>query len=100
MTFTNTYRGVKVRLISDDECSKFMGADIYHLGLRGIPCTMDDNQKVHMHNKFAIIDKLVLITGSFNWTSQAVNQNQENLIVVENKELIKAYQEEFEKLWI
>jgi cardiolipin hydrolase len=39
----NIYRGVKVRLISDDECSKFMGADIYELGLRGIPCTTDDN---------------------------------------------------------
>ena len=25
----NQYRGVKVRVITDDECSKFMGAEIY-----------------------------------------------------------------------
>jgi len=63
----------QIRVISDDECSKFMGADVYHLGLVGIPCTTDNNQRVHMHNKFAIIDGVVLVTGSFNWTSQAVN---------------------------
>jgi cardiolipin hydrolase len=66
-------RGVKVRVISDDACSKFMGADIFHLGQLGIPVTVDSNLKVHMHNKFAIIDDLILLTGSFNWTSQAVN---------------------------
>ena len=49
-------RGAKVRLITDDECSKFPGADIFIMGAKGIPCTMDKNEKVHMHNKFAIID--------------------------------------------
>lgn len=37
------HRGAKVRVISDDECSKFMGADIYQLALEGIPCTTDNN---------------------------------------------------------
>jgi cardiolipin hydrolase len=41
---------------------------------------MDNNFRLHMHHKFAIIDKIVLLTGSFNWTAQAVNGNQENLI--------------------
>lgn len=60
---------------------------------------MDDNAKFHMHNKFAIIDSVVLVTGSFNWTSQAVSGNQENLIVIENPLFIKEYQEEYDKLW-
>lgn len=62
---------------------------------------MDDNEKLHMHNKFAIIDSKILVTGSFNWTMQAATGNQENAAVLEpSPELIKAYQDEFEKLWI
>lgn len=62
-------RGCKVRVITDDECSKFIGTDVYLLGKAGIPVTMDNNKRFHMHNKFVIIDSQVLITGSFNWTS-------------------------------
>ena len=62
-----------------------MGADIFRLGALGIPCSMDNNARFHMHNKFAIIDMQFLVTGSFNWSSQAVTGNQENLIVVDNK---------------
>ena len=60
--------GCKIRVITDDECSKFKGCDIYELNANGIECTMDDNKKLHMHHKFALIDKKILITGSFNWT--------------------------------
>jgi cardiolipin hydrolase len=53
-----------------------------------------------MHNKFVVIDSEVLITGSFNWTSQAVNSNQENLLILQNESLCELYQLEFEKLWL
>jgi len=93
-------RGVKLRVISDDECSKFLGADIYRLALKGVPCTTDNHVKLHMHNKFCLIDDTFLVTGSFNWTSQAATGNQENLIVIEAPDLVKQYAQEFEKLWI
>ena len=92
--------GVKVRIITDDEWSKFFGADIWPLVMEGVEVTMDDNKKLHMHNKFVIIDDLVLATGSFNWTSQAVTGNQENLWVIDNPLFIKNYKAEFEKLWV
>jgi len=62
-------KGVKVRLICDDECAKFNGADVWRLGAEGVPCTLDDNKHAHMHNKYCLIDSKILITGSFNWTS-------------------------------
>lgn len=52
-----------------------------------------------MHNKFVVIDGRILITGSFNWTTQAVTSNQENLCIIDNEELAKKYTAEFERLW-
>jgi cardiolipin hydrolase len=52
-----------------------------------------------MHNKYAIIDESVIVTGSFNWTTQAINNNQENLLFYEHKELAAPSVKEFNKLW-
>jgi len=91
-------RGVKVRLISDDECVKNKGSDVQDLADKGIP-TRTDKSSSHMHNKYVVVDNRILITGSFNWTWQAVKYNQENLIIVEKAELVKKYHESFEKVW-
>lgn len=37
-----------------------------------------------MHNKFCIIDKKVVITGSYNWTNKA-KTNFENIVIIENE---------------
>jgi phosphatidylserine/phosphatidylglycerophosphate/cardiolipin synthase-like enzyme len=52
-----------------------------------------------MHNKFAIIDNRLLLTGSYNWTASANNRNDENLMVIDDPEVIARYQNQFEKLW-
>ena len=52
-----------------------------------------------MHHKFAVIDNSVVVTGSFNWTAQAVRYNQENLLFFENKNLAEKYTKAFEGLW-
>ena len=68
-------RGVKVRVISDDECMENQGSDIKWLAGQGVPCRVDSASQFHMHNKFAIIDDTFLVTGSFNWTVQAGKSN-------------------------
>ena len=74
-------------------------SNVYSLAATGISVKIDDSVRYHMHHKFCVIDKSVVITGSFNWTDQAVNHNQENLLFIENKELALKYSNEFEKLW-
>ncbi|KAI8048722.1 hypothetical protein BDF22DRAFT_702438 [Syncephalis plumigaleata] len=92
-------RGVKIRLISDDTQSKCLGADPYRLrDDHNIPVVTDHNI-AHMHNKFAILDGHVLITGSYNWTKAAHYNNNENMIIMNHAPTIKAYEQEFERLW-
>jgi len=52
-----------------------------------------------MHNKFAVIDNRVLITGSFNWTTSAERENQENLLIITDETVVKQYSQRFEMLW-
>jgi len=92
-------RGVKVRIVTDDEAMKGKGADSERMSAAGIPVRCDSEEKYHMHNKFMIVDSLFLITGSFNWTFQAGKSNQENIVVLDGEYFIKKYNEEFNKLW-
>ena len=92
-------RGVKIRCIGDDGNSKVKGSDVRLLASVGIPCKTDNNLRFHMHNKMAIIDNSVVITGSFNWTSQAVNKNQDNILFIEDKNIASQYTDYYNKIW-
>ena len=92
-------RGVKVRCIGDDGNSKVKGSDVRLLASVGIPCKTDNNLRFHMHNKMAILDNSVVITGSFNWTSQAVNKNQDNILFIEDKNIANQYTDYYNQIW-
>ena len=92
-------RGVKVRIITDDEKSHDLGSDVDRLRAAGIPCKMDVGNAAHMHHKFALFDARRLMNGSFNWTRSASEQNEENLIVTADPVLVAAFTERFEWLW-
>jgi mitochondrial cardiolipin hydrolase len=92
-------RGVQVRIITDDEKARDAGSDIDQLQMVGIPCKMDVGNPAHMHHKFALFDNRRLMTGSFNWTRSASEQNEENLIVTTDPSLVGAFMSRFESLW-
>ena len=52
-----------------------------------------------MHNKFCVIDDIVLINGSYNWTYYAEDKNKENILVIEEEsDLAAQFLREFENL--
>jgi len=53
----------------------------------------------YMHNKFAVVDDSLCITGSYNWSESAELKNDENLLVIACPELARAYKARFEILW-
>lgn len=91
-------RGVRVRVISDDDKQYDTGSDIERLRARGIPVRLDDAPS-HMHHKFALFDGRVLANGSFNWTRSATHNNDENLVVTDDPNLMRVFALQFEKLW-
>jgi phosphatidylserine/phosphatidylglycerophosphate/cardiolipin synthase-like enzyme len=92
-------RGLKVRIITDDEKVHDYGSDIETIKKAGIEVRVDHSPH-HMHHKFAIFDKRRVLTGSYNWTHSAAAHNQENVLLTDDKQVVSAYSREFEKLWI
>lgn len=56
-----------------------------------------------MHCKTLIIDagtpKAKMATGSFNWSNNAINNNDENMIVIHNPKIANAIFEQFQQAW-
>ncbi|XP_061849763.1 mitochondrial cardiolipin hydrolase [Colius striatus] len=90
-------RGVRVRVVTDELNMGSGGSQIGFLRRAGIQ--VRHNQDGYMHHKFAIVDGTLLITGSLNWTTQAVQNNWENVLVVDDVKFVKPFQDEFERIW-
>ncbi|WP_145109011.1 phospholipase D-like domain-containing protein [Gimesia panareensis] len=91
-------RRVPVRIITDDDKSFDRGSDIDRLSQAGIPVRIDRSQ-YHMHHKFALFDSEYVLTGSYNWTRSASENNEENFIITNDPALLFRFEAEFEKLW-
>lgn len=91
-------RGLKIRVITDDETSLHRGSDTHLLKEAGIPILFDDDQQ-HMHNKFAVFDGRIACTGSYNWTRTAATHNMENILVIYDPAICADFATEFELLW-
>ena len=91
-------RGVKIRILTDNDKAGDLGSDIRDLRSAGVEIRTDDSP-YHMHHKFAIFDQQKLLSGSYNWTRGAAKNNEENFIVTDDKDLVRSFSQQFEKLW-
>jgi phosphatidylserine/phosphatidylglycerophosphate/cardiolipin synthase-like enzyme len=89
-------RGVKVQVILDKSQKSERYSSATFLKNAGIPTYIDAKHAI-AHNKIMIIDREILITGSFNFTKDAEEKNAENLLIVKDKALAKVYIENWEK---
>ena len=84
-------RGVKIRLILD----KTAKPEMQYFFSKGISPTID--AQVHIaHNKVMIIDNRVVITGSFNFTENAL-KNAENVLIINSDDIASTYENNFRK---
>ncbi|MFH1127312.1 MAG: phospholipase D-like domain-containing protein [archaeon] len=64
----------------------------------GIDVRFDTNPK-NMHNKVFIVDNDTVITGSFNPTKAADTENDENIIIIHDREIAGKYLSEFARIY-
>lgn len=94
------YKGINVEIIISDSEENFVNYS--YLGLfknKGtivwVSKTKEDSM---MHNKFCVIDKINVLTGSYNWTYKACH-NLENLLIVRNNVILaEEYLKKFEQI--
>jgi phosphatidylserine/phosphatidylglycerophosphate/cardiolipin synthase-like enzyme len=88
-------RGVHVEVVLDHSNEHETYSDLHFFLEQGLVPLIDPNHAI-AHNKVMIIDGQTLITGSFNFTHNAENDNAENLVVFKgHPEMIRPYRENF-----
>ena len=98
-------RGVKVRLVTDTdnmvekaEPTKPRKAVMWMLSEK-IP-VVDDQRSGIMHHKFMVVDGQTVWTGSTNLTPTSLYRHNNNALTIKNAELAKAFDGEFERLFV
>ncbi len=90
--------GVDVKGIFELRGSETKYSELGKLYRAGVPVRQDGNPRT-FHHKVIIIDNNILITGSFNFSNNANKNNDENVLVVHNKDIAQQYLNEFDRRW-
>ncbi|MDP4953292.1 MAG: phospholipase D-like domain-containing protein [Flavobacteriales bacterium] len=93
--------GVQIRYIAEGSTANIGVSDFND----NIPVLYrEDNEGSGMHNKFLIADAeytdlAYVLTGSTNWTEANLTTDYNNLVVIQDESLAKAYTIEFNEMW-
>lgn len=93
-------RGVVIRIIlyktdSNNETIESLKS-ISNIVQYAVP-SFGANGKSLMHNKFATFDNSTVITGSYNWSFNAI-ENIENIIIITDETLARSFSDKFTRL--
>jgi phospholipase D len=91
-------RGVDVRIVFDFLQSTSSYSKYSFLEENNINVFIKKDSGV-MHNKFAIIDGKKVLTGSFNYSFNADNKNDENIVLINDKDVAIKFLKKFNDLF-
>jgi phosphatidylserine/phosphatidylglycerophosphate/cardiolipin synthase-like enzyme len=91
-------RGVEVRVVIEKERAYEQGSEYPRLKSAGVDVRLDGNPNL-MHHKFMVIDGYIVVTGSYNWSTAAEDRNDENIVVIFDRDVAQRFVQEFERVW-
>jgi len=90
--------GVGVAGVFEKVGSDTDAAELDTLFCAQVPVRTDGNSSF-MHHKVIVVDERYVITGSLNYSTNAEESNDENVIIIDNPEIARLYMQEFERVW-
>ncbi|MFT8350054.1 phospholipase D-like domain-containing protein [Clostridium saccharoperbutylacetonicum] len=93
-------RGVEIKIITDkqESQSKSQKAILDKLKANNIPVKINSHPGL-MHLKLTIVDNKTVCGGSYNYTANATEKNDENLIIMRDSNMVNEYINEFNAMW-
>lgn len=90
--------GIPVRMVIETRNLDAAGSDVAAFQQAGIDI-LPDGSPYQMHHKVIIIDQVVVITGSYNFSRNASDYNDENVLILHDTGIAGQYREEFERVY-
>ena len=91
--------GVLVKGVMDEgQIKTNTGSEFDSFTKAGLPIYPDGNEGL-MHSKVIIVDREIVITGSYNFTASAERTNDENVIIFYDKQVAMRYLQEFQRVF-
>lgn len=92
-------RGVSIRIIADGENTENKDSKEIFDDLEALNIPIKINTDEKMHIKLTISDKQTVVTGSFNYTKDSAEDNQEVLLTVSDLDLASSMNDTFNEMW-
>ncbi len=90
--------GVDIKGVFETFGSTSPNSELQTFFCAGVPARQDGNGSF-LHDKLIIVDNSIVVTGSLNFSSNADDSNEENIVILDNAEIAALYLQEFDKLW-
>ncbi|HET6596987.1 MAG TPA: phospholipase D-like domain-containing protein [Anaerolineales bacterium] len=90
--------GVDVAGVFEKVGSETEAAELRTLMCRSVPVKQDGNPGF-LHHKVIVVDERIVITGSLNFSTNAEENNDENVIIIDNPDIARLYLQEFDRVW-
>ncbi len=91
-------RGLKVEVVLDKSQAGDKHSSAADLVAHAGIATFIDRSHAIAHNKIMLVDRGIIITGSFNFSKAAEEKNAENLLIIKaSQELMERYVDNFQK---
>ena len=90
--------GVDVAGVFEKVGSETEASELRTLMCRNVPVRQDGNP-AFLHDKVIVVDERVVITGSLNFSTNAEESNDENVIIIDNADIARLYMQEFDRVW-